>query len=513
MTATNPTLKHSLSQTFSEAEETWNLEQLYSDLSTAKQRYRASNRQRLTRTEKTHLRGLLCGYSPAEIAAELHRDCGGLRVDWSRGLYRYIETLTDQPLKEWRNIVRLLAEYRCHTHVAVSQPTIPTTPSAKIDCCEAVDASVFYGRETELATLKQWVVEDRCRVVAVRGMVGIGKTKLVSKLIPSLETEFDFIIWRNLSHQPPLIHVLADLIQFLSDQPNNKPKVSRFMSQSIKQLLRSKIPLREGSLINFLDKNPLFSNSEMQAVLIAEGMRELIQCLQQRRCLIILDGWEALFQPQMLVGNYRTGYQGYGKLLKQVGKFNHQSCLILTTREVPKTVTYLSGVSSPVRTLTLGGLGESAEKLLKKRGLLEPAQYPALIQQYNGNPQALQIVAKTIHNIFGSRGADFLAVNPHPFLGDFSVFLGQQLNRLSTLEQQILSILAARENPVSIWDLKENLKVYKIAELMKAIESLEVRSLIKIIQKNQTLVQIDPLVSHYLISSSDIQSKLGRSKS
>ena len=92
MTATNPTLKHSLSQTFSEAEETWNLQQLYSDLTTAKQRYRASNRQRLTRTEKTHLRGLLCGYSPSEIAKELHRDCGGLRVDWSRGLYRYIES-------------------------------------------------------------------------------------------------------------------------------------------------------------------------------------------------------------------------------------------------------------------------------------------------------------------------------------------------------------------------------------------------------------------------------------
>jgi len=32
---------------------------------------------------------------------------------------------------------------------------------------EAVDVSVFYGREEQLAQLRQWIVEDHCRLVAV----------------------------------------------------------------------------------------------------------------------------------------------------------------------------------------------------------------------------------------------------------------------------------------------------------------------------------------------------------
>lgn len=237
----NSNLKSSISQKFYEAEETWNLEQLYTDLTIAKQQYRASSRQRLTCTEKAHLRGFLCDYSPSEIAAELHRDCNGLRVDWSRGLYRYIETLTEKSIKNWKDIVILLAEYRLETNLAtIPQPTILITPSpTKIDCYEAVDTSVFYGRETELETLKQWVIEDCCRIVTVRGMAGMGKTKLVSKFIQPLQTEFDYIIWRNLSHAPPLIEVLADLIEFLSEKPDKKLENLRL----INKLMKSLIPL------------------------------------------------------------------------------------------------------------------------------------------------------------------------------------------------------------------------------------------------------------------------------
>src|SRR5438309_228286 len=38
----------------------------------------------------------------------------------------------------------------------------------------------FYGREQELATLKTWVVEDRCHLVAVVGLGGVGKTTLTA---------------------------------------------------------------------------------------------------------------------------------------------------------------------------------------------------------------------------------------------------------------------------------------------------------------------------------------------
>ncbi|MCL1467056.1 hypothetical protein [Argonema galeatum] len=77
---------------FSEASTNWNLEKLYSDLACAE-------RKSLTPLEKTFLRGLLCGYTPAEISERVYRkrDANSVRVSLSRGLYRYIEKLLDRP--------------------------------------------------------------------------------------------------------------------------------------------------------------------------------------------------------------------------------------------------------------------------------------------------------------------------------------------------------------------------------------------------------------------------------
>ena len=36
----------------------------------------------------------------------------------------------------------------------------------------------LYGRESEMETLRQWAVEERCRVIALLGLGGIGKSSL-----------------------------------------------------------------------------------------------------------------------------------------------------------------------------------------------------------------------------------------------------------------------------------------------------------------------------------------------
>ncbi len=46
------------------------------------------------------------------------------------------------------------------------------------DWGEGLDVSVFYGRNEELTQLEQWIVRDRCRLVALLGMGGIGKSAL-----------------------------------------------------------------------------------------------------------------------------------------------------------------------------------------------------------------------------------------------------------------------------------------------------------------------------------------------
>lgn len=97
-----------LAQKFTEANKHWHLQKLYDDIANAKQQEAVRRCKQLTATEKACLRGLLCNYSSAEIATQLNREPNGLRVDLSRGLYRYIENLTGTYIKNWSAIAKQL---------------------------------------------------------------------------------------------------------------------------------------------------------------------------------------------------------------------------------------------------------------------------------------------------------------------------------------------------------------------------------------------------------------------
>ncbi len=58
--------------------------------------------------------------------------------------------------------------------------------------------SIFYGRKEKLTELKRWIVADRCRLVALLGMGGMGKTSLAVKLGKQMQHDFERIIWRSL---------------------------------------------------------------------------------------------------------------------------------------------------------------------------------------------------------------------------------------------------------------------------------------------------------------------------
>jgi DNA replication protein DnaC len=59
-------------------------------------------------------------------------------------------------------------------------------PRDRVDWGEAVDVSEFCGRQAQLAMLEQWVMQDCCRLIAIAGIVGIGKTMLVTQLAQQL---------------------------------------------------------------------------------------------------------------------------------------------------------------------------------------------------------------------------------------------------------------------------------------------------------------------------------------
>src|SRR5919199_2426706 len=325
------------------------------------------------------------------------------------------------------------------------------------DWGEAVDTSAFYGRTEELAKLAQWIVRDRCRLVALLGMGGIGKTSVSIKLAQQIQDEFEFVIWRSLRNAPPVEDILKDLIKVLSHQQETQ------LPETLNELVA-----------------------------------RLIDYLRQSQCLLVLDNAESILQGGNRAGDYRQGYEGYGELFRRIGGTVHQSCLVLTSRENPKDIASAAGETFPVRYMQLIGLkltaGEELFHSLRVSG--SEAQEQELIDFYQGSPLALKIVATTIQELFDGDIAQFLQSNAVLF-SDIRDLLDQQFNRLSDLEREVMYWLAINREAVSLSELREDIvSLASQPKLIEAVQSLVRRSLI---EKSAALFTLQPVVMEYLI--------------
>ncbi len=127
----------------------------------------------------------------------------------------------------------------------------------RVDWGEALAVPSFYDREEELATLTQWVVQERCRVASVLGLGGIGKSALAVSLMHRVAAHFEVVLWRSLRDAPACDTLLDDCLQVLAPQPLREVPAS--LERRLGLLLES---LREERALLVLD------NLEM---LLAEG--------------------------------------------------------------------------------------------------------------------------------------------------------------------------------------------------------------------------------------------------
>jgi WD40 repeat protein/transcriptional regulator with XRE-family HTH domain len=316
----------------------------------------------------------------------------------------------------------------------------PAASGPRLDWGEALDVPSFYGRQGELATLAQWMVQDRCRVVSVLGMGGIGKSALVTSAMRQLASHFQVVLFRSLRDAPSCEALLEDCLQRLAPQPLN------------------------------LDTADLERRLSL-----------LLEYLGEQRVLLVLDNLEALLLEGEVRGHLRPGYEGYSRLLQRVAERAHQSCVLLTSREKLAELRALEGRKMTVRSLRLAGLETSAcEQLLVRHELLgSPQERARLIALYEGNPLALNIVAETISDLFGGQIAQFLAQQTLVF-GNISDLLDEQVGRLSALEQTLLFWLAILREPVTLQELQAGL-VAALApgQLLEAVDGLRRRSLIE----------------------------------
>ncbi len=313
----------------------------------------------------------------------------------------------------------------------------------------------FYGRDFELKQLKQWIVEDECRLVNIFGVSGIGKTALMSQLSTQVEDEFECVIWQS---------------------------------------LRSK-----RSLVDLIDRDILPS---LPIEIITDSHHDLetrisflIEQLSKHRCLIVLDDIHQIFSGGDLAGTYDDEYLEYRELFRRISESNHQSCMVVMGWEQPREFAMLS---RSIPTLALDGLNPDAQQqILKDREIVNGDRWVESIAYYGGNPLWLNVVATTIKDIFGGRIDDFCQDNRLLLTNDLKLILQSQYDRLSEIERQVIHSIAAEDRAISLLALIRASQISP-ADLLEALQSLGRR---RLVEKEETetgvLFSIQPILKEF----------------
>jgi hypothetical protein len=140
-------------------------------------------------------------------------------------------------------------------HFSSQQFPAENSMATRFDWDDAPDVYDFYGRTSERLQLEQWILQERCRLVSVFGMGGIGKSSLAAMLMHEIAPAFQVVIFRSVRDALPCQDLLVDCLQVLA------PEV---------------LPAIPPSLERRLDL--------------------LLECFQKYRCLFVLDNLESLLQ-------------------------------------------------------------------------------------------------------------------------------------------------------------------------------------------------------------------------
>ncbi|MEB3340969.1 NB-ARC domain-containing protein [Okeania sp.] len=319
----------------------------------------------------------------------------------------------------------------------------------------APDVETFYGRVEELSQLNQWVLTDNCRLVALLGMGGMGKTTLAVKFAKQNVDKFDFVIWRSLAQAIPLGSLLTNFIEFLSPQPSE----------------------------NFEE--------------VETGISKMMEILRNHRCLLILDDMEMILSSQNLAGYYGDGFGDYGKFIQRIASESHQSCLVLVSSEKLKDLGRLEG--QKVRSLQVVGSEEVCQKILEERGFVASQDWVSLIERYSCNPLAVKIISAMVQELYAGEVGDF--IKNTLFMGDVRSLLDQPFQRLSVAEKEVMYWLAIEQQPIKLSQLQEKILLpLSASELLETVGSLGRRSLIEKSQKKgQVYFSLQPVVMKYVI--------------
>lgn len=294
-----------------------------------------------------------------------------------------------------------------------------------------IDVSNFYGRQSLLSMLNTWIVHERCQLVVMCGMRGVGKTALSQTLNTQICSYFTHSICLSLRLAPSLTELLVKLLCSFTD----------FDVANIPATVEGQLTL-------------------------------LIQHFRQQSCLVILDDTEAIAQPGALAGRERDGYEHYRELLKGVAATLHQSCLVWVGQEEPEQYAELTGYKTRRMAVPGMALDEALELLQSKLPDLELTSTQVdLVNRCNGNPLVLILACKNIE-LFGTAIDDYWP----SIINQLQDLLDEQFARLSPDEMSLMYRLAIAQAPLSLKQVQDNQLPYS-TNIHRVVQSLTRRSL------------------------------------
>lgn len=424
------------------------------------------------------IRGTLQGQTYGKIAEQVYTSEGHVR-DVGSELWKLLSELFGEDITKanFRVILEKATFYNSSSAIVSDNVTVhnvnictdphltqtgtkansETSTQLHIDLGDAPEIFSFYGRENEVFTLENWIVNEHSKLVAILGISGIGKTTLSIHLIHQIKNHFDYVIYRSLRFSPTLEATLTNLLQFFSPD--------------------SEIP----------------QNIEYQ-------FSALLKHLRRSRCLIILDDVQMLFSRGELSGQYKPGYENYSLFFKWMAEASHNSCLLINSGEKPVEVAKLEKENSPVHSLILESLGVAAKEILREQKLLNEDSWETLITFYQGNPLWLELTALAIRELFEGKVSEFLKYDPLILDESLQVHLDQQFQRLAEVEKPILIYMAHQPNYVTLAEIVNALN-YSPCQALNAIKSLKMRFLLSYQeQENINVLSVNTVLKQYIQS-------------